>query len=694
MINNLFLHINYRSCFYTNKNQNEKDRVITKQISFFQKQKLFDITLNMKKNFLLSEVISDFVIEIRKKNNSKVILCPFHKEKTASFFFDDSKGIYKCFGCGISGNTISFIKKMKEINNIEQEKYKKILKNGSDSDRKIRNTNYQRNDDKRLFSNLISLKILLCIQIAWGFYIKKSKTKSVLKNTIELRGMSSFVEKIFGIGYSLGSSNDLVVYFKKFGLSHKEMVETGLVIKKRNLFGKKEIFYHDIFQSRLIIPIKNHYNVVIGFGGRLVKNSKQPKYINSSDSNFFKKNRLLFQNYVISQSLLKKTKIKLITEGYLDCVSLFQNGVRNSTSSLGTSVNYFQVKLTSFFSSNKHVVFCFDSDTPGKLAFSNFFSNNSEFIFEDDLYVGSLDYSSSLNEKDPDEIVYYKGSSYFVKNFLNNSLPGLEITIVNIEQEKTFSIKNFKQLLTKISIIFQKNFFKRNNTVFEKKLFLYLPIKINKVILKNLSDIFPDYQKEKKRFRVERKDFEFEKEIGSKNYKYLLYLALYFECFKEDFVQDLGTDDMVFSGFTLFKSQVKMNYSIFKENPKIYKIYKKKDFLENRFLVLNPVHFISIHNQYFGTKRIGDEIFNNNWNKEMDILILNLMNYRNTNKNKILKLEFEKLCFLRLIIKYYHTKCNKINYFTEAYDIINFYNSRIRVIVRRLYLEKNISLDK
>ena len=141
--------------------------------------------------------------------------------------------------------------------------------------------------------------------------------------------MSSFVEKIFGIGYSLGSSNELVVYFKKFGLSYKEMVETGLVIKKRNLLEKKEIFYSDIFQSRLIIPIKNHYKVVIGFGGRLVKNSKQPKYINSSDSNFFKKNRLLFQNYIISQSLLKKPRIKLITEGYLDCVSLFQNGIRS-----------------------------------------------------------------------------------------------------------------------------------------------------------------------------------------------------------------------------------------------------------------------------------------------------------------------------------------------------------------------------
>ena len=78
----------------------------------------------------------------------------------------------------------------------------------------------------------------------------------------------------------------------------------------------------------------------------------------------------------------------------------------------------------------------------------------------------------------------------------------------------------------------------------------------------------------------------------------------------------------------------------------------------------------------------------------MDILILNLMNYRNTNKNKIIKLEFEKLCFLRLITKHYLIKCNKINHFTEAYDIINFYNSRIREIVRILYLEKNISLNK
>lgn len=242
MINHLFLHFNHRSFFYTNKNQNEKDGVITKRISFFQKDKLFDIALSMKKNFLLSEVISDFGIEVRKKNNSKVILCPFHKEKTASFFFDDSKGIFKCFGCRISGNTIGFIKKMKEINNIEQKRYKKILKNGFDSDKKIRNTTYQRIDDKRLFSDLISLKILLCIQIALGFYIQKSKTKSMSKNIIELRGMSSFVEKIFGIGYSLGSSNELVVYFKKFGLSYKEMVETGLVIKKETCSKRKKFF--------------------------------------------------------------------------------------------------------------------------------------------------------------------------------------------------------------------------------------------------------------------------------------------------------------------------------------------------------------------------------------------------------------------------------------------------------------------
>ena len=179
------------------------------------------------------------------------------------------------------------------------------------------------------------------------------QTNNLLKVLIYSRGISLCSSKIYGLGFASKKSNDLFQYLEESGFKKTDIIRSGLVytkkIKSNNFISNKDQniirpCFTDMFRDRLIIPIKNNSGIVIGFGGRIVNKKKIAKYINSSDSNLFKKKRILFSEEIISSFSNKTFKTLILTEGYLDAMSLFQNGIKFTVASLGTSFSSSQLE--------------------------------------------------------------------------------------------------------------------------------------------------------------------------------------------------------------------------------------------------------------------------------------------------------------------------------------------------------------
>lgn len=650
--------------------------------NIFFKKKNNGLSLSLKKSFLISEIIQQYGVEVKKNNQSDVALCPFHKENTPSFFINDEKGVFKCFGCGISGNVYTFIKKIKDIRYIQKKDGPVLINNEMVNLDQI-HVLYNYNPKISTCSNLISLRNLLIIQITWGFYLYCLRKDALCKNLLKLRGVSVPSSYILGLGYSLDSKNSLFYFSQKFGITYEEMVEVGVMIQKKSkTLGSyslsrsgTKLFFLDIFRYRIIIPIKNQYGIVVAFGGRKVSKIELPKYINSFDSDFFKKNRLLFQHSTIYQYFPHKPKINIMAEGYLDFIGLFQNGIRFSSSSLGTSVNFYQIKFSSAFSKNKHVLFCFDSDEPGKKAFYNLFIKNSKFLMMNFYFLSSIVFFSNSILKDPDEIAYFKGGNYLIENVLNLSLPGFEWTIFSIGERKFFSAKKFKNLISDIFLIMESFSGKNHKNFLEKKILGNL-CRFDISYLVNY-DIFSVKILKKHRLTCQwDQEKSAKQKIKTTSEKTILYCSVFFPVFKDDFSQMFWTNKFFFKNFTYYSAQKKMTSSIYNKNYYIFTIFSKEDFLGSSYLILDPKESLFILKQKFGIKSIEEKFFHNSF-KSLDITVFNLnkkMNY--DKKDRILNI-IKKFWFLKINLK---NTTRNFNYslvnFSEKLNICGFFDYR------------------
>jgi len=659
------------SCIFTKKNKNK-------------------ISLSLKKSFLISEIIQQYGVEVKKNNQSDVALCPFHKENTPSFFINDDKGVFKCFGCGISGNIYTFIKKIKGIRNI-QKKSGPALQNKEIGNFDYNQVLYNYNTKISNYSNLISFRNLLLIQITWGFYLYCLRKDGLCKNLLKLRGVSIPSSFILGVGYSLDSKNSLFFFCQKFGITYREMVAVGVMIQKKSKnivsYGTSKsgtkLFFLDIFRYRIIIPIKNQYGVVVAFGGRKVTKIELPKYINSFDSDFFKKNRLLFQYSMNYQYFPKKPKINILVEGYLDCIGLFQNGIRFSSSPLGTSVNFYQIKYSSSFSKNKHVLFCFDSDEPGKKAFYNYFIKNSKFLMKNFYFLSSIVFISKIILKDPDEIAYFRGGNYLIENVLNLSIPGFEWIIFSIGDRKFFSAKNFKKLISDIFLIME-SFSGKNLKNF-----------LGGKILENLCRFESDYLVKYNIFSVKfskkhmlRSQMDQERAIKKKDKtnaeKTILYSTVFFPVFKDDFSQMFWANKFFFKNFTYYSMQKKMASSIYNKKYYIYGVFKKEDFFGSSYLILDPKQALSFLDQNFGIKNMKNNFFCDSI-KSIDTTILNLNKKMNLDKKEIISSTIKKFSFLRINLKNTtrNLKYSSLN-FSEKLNILKSFAFRNMTIFKHI----------
>ncbi len=305
------------------------------------------------------EVVGDYV-SLKRKGQNYWACCPFHNEKSPSFSVTPSKGFYKCFGCGKSGNVVGFVM------DIEGSSYPEALralakKYGIDIPEEE-----ERTPEEQLAQNERDSQYIVS---NWA----KDHYHKLLQNTeegmgvgyayLKERGLNLTTIQTFELGYSLDQWDDLLVAGKKAGYQLKYLEKTGLVIKREDDQGQGAGRRYDRFRGRVMFPIHNVSGRVVGFGARTLKrDDKMAKYLNSPESEIYHKSDVLYGLFQARQSIRQEAVCYLV-EGYLDVLSLHQGGIKNVVASSGTSLTEGQIRLIKRYSDNATVLY--DGDAAG-----------------------------------------------------------------------------------------------------------------------------------------------------------------------------------------------------------------------------------------------------------------------------------------------------------------------------------------
>lgn len=370
-----------------------------------------EIIQKIKEENDIVDIVSE-VVTLKKTGKNYLGRCPFHNEKTPSFTVSSEKQIYKCFGCGEAGNVISFVMKTRNMAFPEAVKLLGekvgIVVDDADSPGKSSAANEK---FKRMYD--------INIQAARYFYTNLKRFKAPYEY-LKGRGITDETIKKFGIGFSLDNWQGIRSYLKQRGFSEEEILELGLTTKNE----KGNIY--DRFRNRIIFPVFNVSGRVIGFGGRVLDDSK-PKYLNSPETPIFHKGTNLYGlNLAIKNN---QARTVIMVEGYMDVISLSQQGVTNVVATLGTALTEGQCKLLKRYIDT--VIVSFDSDVAGQ----NATIRGLEILQKSGFDLKILQIPSG---KDPDEFIRSFGREKFL-NLVDGALPIIDFKLRMAEKGIDFS---------------------------------------------------------------------------------------------------------------------------------------------------------------------------------------------------------------------------------------------------------------
>ncbi|MBK7254321.1 MAG: DNA primase [Ignavibacteria bacterium] len=348
------------------------------------------------------DVISGY-IDVKKKGKSFLAVCPFHPDKNPSLHISQQKQVYHCFSCKASGNVYTFIQNYEKITFIEAVE-KLAARAGIELKKNLLKPDHA-NELTRLYE----------INKSAAKYFHKNlenltgSEKEFVYNYLAKRKIEKQLITKFGIGYANKSWDGLLSYFREEDIFNNEDIEkSGLIIKSE----KDENKYYDRFRGRIIFPIFNESDKVVGFGGRkLYEDDLGGKYINSPESKIYYKSKVLY-GLNFAKEKIRYYDYVILVEGYMDIVSLAKSGIENTVASSGTALSEEQVKLISRYT--KNICVLFDSDLAGIKAAKR----GIEIILEAGLDLNVI----SLPEgEDPDSFINKNGKEEFEK-YLNNKM--------------------------------------------------------------------------------------------------------------------------------------------------------------------------------------------------------------------------------------------------------------------------------
>lgn len=291
------------------------------------------------------DVISGYV-KLKKSGSNYFGLCPFHNEKSGSFSVSPSKQMYYCFGCGAGGNVITFI--MEYENYTFMEAVRMLAERAGIELPQMEETPEERKS-RDIRSQLLEINKLAAV---YYFHQLRGQNGSTAMNYLKKRELGDETIQRFGLGYSSMYSDDLYRYIKSKGYKDDILKESGLFT-----YGDGKVT--DKFWNRVMFPIMDMNNRVIGFGGRVMGDGK-PKYLNSPETKLFDKSRNLYGLNIARTS--RKPNI-IICEGYMDVISLHQAGFNQAVASLGTALTSGQASLMKRYTDQ--VLITYDSDGAG-----------------------------------------------------------------------------------------------------------------------------------------------------------------------------------------------------------------------------------------------------------------------------------------------------------------------------------------
>lgn len=375
--------------------------------------------------------VASLYVNLKPAGKNYKALCPFHSEKTPSFFVMPEKGTFSCFGCNKFGDMFTLIQEMENLSfpeainflvdrfnvPVERDDYKPRIKK-----------------DDYVHINEAALKYFM--DNLYGSGEGKDALDYLLK-----RGITEETISEFSLGYAFNAWDGLYRYLAKNKFSIDKAVENGLLVKK----GPGKVY--DRFRGRIIIPIFSETGTIIAFGGRTMFNEPS-KYLNSPDTPLYKKSKNLF-GFNTSKQHIRKANSAVIVEGYFDMISLYQQGVQNTVASLGTALTAEQIQLLKRFSDDIYLFY--DSDKAGVTAAVR----GIEKMFEQNVNPRIM---LAPDAKDPDDFIRAHGSEGF-ENLRKNSLRGFKFLLdkasqdfdLRIPERKRDAVEFIKTFLLKMS---------------------------------------------------------------------------------------------------------------------------------------------------------------------------------------------------------------------------------------------------
>ena len=305
----------------------------------------------------IEDVVRDFV-NLKKAGSLLKGNCPFHQEKTPSFVVNPNKNIFKCFGCGKGGDSVSFIMEHEKFNFPEALRYLANKYHIEIEETQVSNEDKQVQDEKE--------SLLIALNYAAKFYqtqlTETEDGKAIGLSYFKERGFLDDTINIFQLGYSPDSYDTFYKQAVKDGYSEEILLKAGL-IKEKN--GK----HYDFFRDCVMFPIFNVSGKVVAFGGRMLKSGKtdnpnvyNPKYINTAETDVYHKSQVLY-GISHAKAEIRKHDVCYLVEGYTDVISLYQAGIKNVVASSGTALTKEQVQLIKRFTQN--MVILYDGDAAG-----------------------------------------------------------------------------------------------------------------------------------------------------------------------------------------------------------------------------------------------------------------------------------------------------------------------------------------
>ena len=380
-------------------------------------------------------------LRLIKSGNNYKALCPFHNEKTPSFTINQEKNTFNCFGCGKSGDIFTYVMEKYKIDFKES---LQVLANEIGID--IKKIDYQSFKKDTENKN----KYFLIMNLIAKFYHENLKKNYTTNHYIAsfLKSKNIDIETIekFYLGYS-ENFNGVIEFLLESKIDTQILLSLGIF--KENTKGK----IYDVFSKRIIFPIKDKLNNIIGFGGRILQGNG-PKYINSSENNFFKK-RLLLYNMNNLKNIKSKLDKLFLVEGYTDVIAMDKKGY-NAVAPLGTAVSQEQLNLAWQYN-NEPIIF-FDGDEAGK--------NASHRIL--DIALSHLEVEKSLsfifleNKDDPDTILNKVEGANIMHYLLENKFSYIEALI---RSELNENINSPERIL-----LFKRNLFSKINKINNKEI--------------------------------------------------------------------------------------------------------------------------------------------------------------------------------------------------------------------------------